>query len=144
MRLSTIHKIVCDYYGIELDVLLSRTRKRQIIEKRQMFHYLCRIFTNKSLSCIGLYYKDVINTFYDHATVRHSCKTIEDLMEVDKVLRLDYMSLSESIKSENIVFKISLSKEKEVLILSILHSKTFKSLNENLKTRQKHIESMLT
>ena len=74
---------VCEYFNITRDTLLSATRKRQVVQARQIAMYECRnLIQNCSLSTIG-------NELggKDHATVLHACNTVQDLMSTDKLFR---------------------------------------------------------
>ena len=81
--LSNIYKIlffkkVSNYR----DDLLSKTRKRQIVQARQIAMYMSRNLINCSLSTIGAEIGGK-----DHATVLHACTTVNDLMSTDKTFR---------------------------------------------------------
>ena len=76
-------KTVCEYFNITRDMLLSKTRKRQIVQARQIAMYECRnLIQNCSLNTIGAELGGK-----DHATVLHSCSTVQDLMSTDKLFR---------------------------------------------------------
>ena len=77
-----IQKTVCNYYGMEPDILNSKSRKREIVQARQIAMYFSKQLTNSSLSAIG----SIIGK-KDHATVLHACKTINNLIETDKELK---------------------------------------------------------
>ncbi|MBR4774635.1 MAG: chromosomal replication initiator protein DnaA [Bacteroidales bacterium] len=80
---DTIIDTVCEYFNITRELLLSKTRKRQIVQARQIAMYECRnLVPGCSLSTIGgeLGGKD-------HATVLHACNTVQDLMSTDKSFR---------------------------------------------------------
>jgi len=82
----TIDKIVdtvCGYFNITKDILLSRSRKRQTVQARQIAMFMCRnLITNCSLSTIGSELGGK-----DHATVLHACTTVSDLRDTDKTFR---------------------------------------------------------
>jgi len=74
---------VCEYFNITRDILLSKSRKRQIVQARQIAMYECRnLIPNCSLSTIGSELGGK-----DHATVLHACTTVQDLMSTDKTFR---------------------------------------------------------
>ena len=74
---------VCEYFNISREELVSKSRKRQIVQARQIAMYLCRnMISNCSLAAIGAEIGGK-----DHATVLHSCMTVSDLMATDKVFR---------------------------------------------------------
>ncbi|MDR2927629.1 MAG: chromosomal replication initiator protein DnaA [Cytophagaceae bacterium] len=77
-----IQKTVCSYFGLEPDILLSKSRKREIVQARQIAMYFSKNLTSSSLSTIG-----TIIGKKDHATVLHACKTITNLLETDKELK---------------------------------------------------------
>jgi chromosomal replication initiator protein len=69
---------VCDYYGIKPELLQSRSRKREIVQARQVAMYFSKNFTNSSLSSIG-----ALIGGRDHATVLHACKAVKNLKETN-------------------------------------------------------------
>jgi chromosomal replication initiator protein len=88
-----IQKIVCDYFGLEVNALHSKTRKREIVQARQIAMYFSKSMTNSSLSTIGA---KIGNK--DHATVLHACKTINNLIETDKDLQKQIREIEAQIK----------------------------------------------
>ena len=82
ITIDKVQKVVCDYFNITRDTLLSKTRKRQIVQARQIAMYMSRSLINCSLSTIGAEIGGK-----DHATVLHACTTVNDLMSTDKTFR---------------------------------------------------------
>ena len=82
LTIDKVQKAVCEYFNITRDELLSKTRKRQIVQARQIAMYLSRSFINCSLSTIGAEIGGK-----DHATVLHACTTVTDLMSTDKTFK---------------------------------------------------------
>lgn len=83
ITIDKVQRIVCDYFCISRDDLLSKTRKRQIVQARQIAMYMSRnLIANCSLSTIGAEIGGK-----DHATVLHACTTVSDLMSTDKTFR---------------------------------------------------------
>ena len=82
VTIDKVQKIVCDYFNISRDELVSKTRKRQIVQARQIAMYMSRNLINCSLSTIGMEIGGK-----DHATVLHACTTVNDLMSTDKSFR---------------------------------------------------------
>ena len=83
VSIDTIIRTVCEYFNITRDMLLSKTRKRQIVQARQIAMYECRnLIPNCSLSTIGSELGGK-----DHATVLHACTTVQDLMATDRSFR---------------------------------------------------------
>ncbi|MFO7869057.1 MAG: chromosomal replication initiator protein DnaA [Bacteroidales bacterium] len=79
ISIDFIKKTVCEYFSIPLDELKSKTRKREIVQSRQVAMYFAKTFTKNSLATIGAQIGGK-----DHATVLHACKTINNLVETDK------------------------------------------------------------
>ncbi|MBO6169551.1 MAG: chromosomal replication initiator protein DnaA [Bacteroidales bacterium] len=83
LSISAVQSAVCDYFNITPEELLSKSRKRQILQARQISMYLCRsLISNCSLSTIGAQ-----TGGKDHATVLHSCNIVADLMATDRVFK---------------------------------------------------------
>ena len=83
VTIDLIVNTVCEYFNITRDILLSKSRKRQIVQARQIAMYECRnLIPNCSLSTIGSELGGK-----DHATVLHACTTVQDLMSTDKTFR---------------------------------------------------------
>lgn len=82
ITVSRIQDTVCNYFGISRDIFLSKTRRREIVQARQIAMYLSRSLTKTSLSSIGAQLGGK-----DHATVLHACSTVNDLMDTDRNFR---------------------------------------------------------
>ena len=83
VNMEKVQQTVCDYFNISREDLVSKSRKRQIVQARQIAMYLCRnLISNCSLAAIG---SEIGGK--DHATVLHSCMTVSDLMLTDRVFR---------------------------------------------------------
>lgn len=83
LTIDRVQKVVCDYFDITKETLLSKTRKRQIVQARQIAMYMSRThIPNCSLSTIG---SEIGGK--DHATVMHACNTVSDLMSTDRLFK---------------------------------------------------------
>ncbi len=82
LTIDKVQKTVCDYFKITKEVLLSKSRKRDIVQARQIAMYLSRNLIKCSLATIGSELGGK-----DHSTVLHACSTVSDLMSVDKGFR---------------------------------------------------------
>lgn len=78
LEIEEIRNIVARYFSIPIYNLDLNTRKREIVSKRQVAHYLAKIHTAESLSNIG---KAIGNK--DHATVLNSSKTVNNLIDTN-------------------------------------------------------------
>ena len=83
ITIDYIQKVVCDYFGLTIDVINSSTRHREIVQARQLIMYYAKKYTKYSLSTIGLYCGNK-----NHATVLHACRTVNNLMDTDKQFRI--------------------------------------------------------
>jgi chromosomal replication initiator protein len=79
VSIEYIQKMVADYFEMDLDTLQSKTRKRHIVQARQLAMYFAKRFTKASLASIGSQIGK-----RDHATVLHACRTVENLADTDK------------------------------------------------------------
>lgn len=80
LTIERVEDSVCEYFNISRDVLQSQSRKRQIVQARQIAMYLCRNYLpNCSLATIGAEIGGK-----DHATVLHACATVADLIVTDR------------------------------------------------------------
>jgi chromosomal replication initiator protein len=79
ISIDYIQKIVSDYFQLDLETLQSKTRKRHVVQARQLAMFFAKKFTKASLANIGSQIGD-----RDHATVLHACKTVDNLMATDK------------------------------------------------------------
>ncbi|MFV0377317.1 MAG: chromosomal replication initiator protein DnaA [Mangrovibacterium sp.] len=82
LSIDYISKVVCDYFNLSVDHLHTKTRKREIVQARQLAMYFSKNMTKSSLASIG---SQIGNK--DHATVLHACKTVNNLIETDKNFR---------------------------------------------------------
>ena len=82
ISVSKIQTAVCNYFNITTDQFMSKTRKREIVQARQIAMYLSRNLTKTSLASIGAQLGGK-----DHATVLHACNTVCDLMDTDRGFR---------------------------------------------------------
>jgi chromosomal replication initiator protein len=82
ISIDYIQKVVCDYFELPLELLKSKTRKREVVQARQLAMYFSKALTKSSLSHIGLHCGGK-----DHATVLHACRTVNNLIETDKKFR---------------------------------------------------------
>ena len=83
LTLNTILNMVCTYYGIATDNVKSRCRLRQLVDARQLYARLARLYTPSTWRAIG----SVINR--DHSTIIHSYNKISELAEIDKKTAYD-------------------------------------------------------
>ncbi|MBD1158463.1 chromosomal replication initiator protein DnaA, partial [Pelagibacterales bacterium SAG-MED17] len=90
--IDTIQTIVCKFYKISKNEMLSPRRSRYLVRPRQIAIYLAKMLTSKSLPEIGRSFSN-----RDHTTVIHSVKTIERLRKEDSELNINIDSLKNKI-----------------------------------------------
>ena len=82
VSIEFIQQSCADYYGIQVEDLKAKTRKKEIVIARQVAMYFSKEFTNHSLKSIGYHFGG-----RDHSTVIHAVQAINDLMETDPSFR---------------------------------------------------------
>ncbi|MDR2407153.1 MAG: chromosomal replication initiator protein DnaA [Bacteroidales bacterium] len=94
ISIDYIQKVVCDYFQIPVSDIFSASRKRQVVQVRQVTMYFSKKYTEFSLAYIG-----ELCGNKDHATVLHACRTISNLKEIDKKLRMALEEIDKIIKN---------------------------------------------
>lgn len=84
---------VCSHFNLDESAVYTKTRKRDVVQVRQISMYLAKKHTDISASKIG----QLIGN-RDHATVLHACKIIKDLIEVDKSFKSEIEDIESSFK----------------------------------------------
>ena len=92
VTIDNIQTIVCKYFKISKNEMLSSRRSRYLVRPRQTAIYLAKMLTSKSLPEIGRNFSN-----RDHTTVIHSVKTIEKLKKEDNELNIKIDSLKNKI-----------------------------------------------
>ena len=92
VSIDYIQKIICDYFELPIELLKSKTRKREVVQARQLAMYFAKKMTKSSLATIGMY-----NGGKDHATVLHACKTVNNLIDTDKRFRASVDEIQKKI-----------------------------------------------
>tara|TARA_B100000470_G_scaffold63598_1_gene48289 strand:- start:754 stop:2172 length:1419 start_codon:yes stop_codon:yes gene_type:complete len=100
VTIDSIQTIVCQFFKISKNEMLSARRSRYLVRPRQTAIYLAKMLTSKSLPEIGRSFSN-----RDHTTVIHSVKTIERLRQGDKELNSNI---------DNLKNKILYNKENEI------------------------------
>ena len=79
ISMEYIQKLVCEYFEVPIEMVKSKTRKREIVQARQISMYLAKLHTKTSLKSIGAFFGG-----RDHSTVIYACQTVDDLIDTDK------------------------------------------------------------
>ena len=92
VTIDLIQTLVCKFFKISKNEMLSSRRSRYLVRPRQTAIYLTKILTPKSLPEIGREFSN-----RDHTTIIHSVKTIERLKENDKNMEENINNLKNQI-----------------------------------------------
>ena len=82
LTIDHMQQIIADYFNLDIESLHSKTRKRNVVQARQLAMFFSKKYTKNSLSTIGSQIGQ-----RDHATVLHACKTVENLIETDRAFK---------------------------------------------------------
>ena len=96
VSVDMIQSLVCKFFIISKNEMLSSRRSRYLVRPRQTAIYLTKILTSKSLPEIGREFSN-----RDHTTVIHSIKTIENLKKNDTELCANIDTLKNQILYNN-------------------------------------------
>ncbi len=93
LTIEEIIQKVCAHYEIEESAIHTKTRKREVVQVRQIAMYLAKKHTESSSARIG----QLIGN-KDHATVLHACKQVKDLLGVDKAFKTELEEIEATLK----------------------------------------------
>ena len=96
VTIDLIQTLVCKYFKIRKNEMLSSRRSRYLVRPRQTAIYLTKILTSKSLPEIGREFSN-----RDHTTIIHSVRTIEKLKEKDQEMVENINKLKNEILYSN-------------------------------------------
>lgn len=88
LQKDRIKEIVCTHYGLDpATILLSKSRKREMVFARQLIMYFMKKYTGMSLKSIGREFAGTsTGNKKDHTTVIHSIQTVKNLMDTDQYI----------------------------------------------------------
>ena len=92
ISIDYIQKVVSDYFEMDIETLCSKSRKRNIVQARQIAMFFAKKYTKSSLANIG---SQIGNR--DHATVLHACKTVDNLLETDKEFKAHFEDINKKL-----------------------------------------------
>ncbi len=95
VSIEYIQKVVCDYFDLEIEILKSKTRKREVVQARQIAMFFSKKLTKSSLANIGAHCGGK-----DHATVLHACRTVNNLSETDKQFKTYLTDLEKKLSMQ--------------------------------------------
>lgn len=95
VTIDSIQKIVGEHLSIEVELMKAKTRKRDIVQARQIAMFFAKEMTRHSLKSIGLHFGG-----RDHSTVIHALQTVSDLIATDKYFKQNVTDIRKRISME--------------------------------------------
>ena len=93
LTIKKIQESVCRYFNIEESLILTPSRKQEIVQARQITMFLSKKYTDFSFAYIG---KVIGNK--DHATVLYACNVVKDQIEISKPFRSTMEAIETCLK----------------------------------------------
>ena len=93
ITIDNIINTVCQHFGLDTNTIHTKSRKREVVQARQIAMYLAKNYTEFSTAKIG----SLIGN-KDHATVLHACKTISELKEVSKSFQTELEEIQAALR----------------------------------------------
>ena len=91
-KVERILWVICGLSGLTKEQLMARSRKRELMEYRQMAGYLMCMHTGLTLKAIGYHLGN-----RDHSTVIHARDTVSDLLETNAEFRNKFKTINEKL-----------------------------------------------
>ena len=92
VTVEDIIALVCRHYGLEEEIIRTKSRRREVVHARQVAMYLAKEHTDLSSSKIG-----VLIGGRDHATVLHALHSVRNQQQIDKLFRAELADLQEQL-----------------------------------------------
>lgn len=108
-----IKENVLKHFKISEEEFLSKTRKREIMKTRQIYHYLCRKLTSSSLHSIAR------TTNQNHATVIHSITNVSNQKFLYKEVQNDLREITQNIENQTTRYRELVPTEVNLLKLCL-------------------------
>lgn len=93
VSIDYIQKTVAEYYGVKVNLIKDKIRKKEIVQARQVAMYLAKDYTNHSLKAIGYHFGG-----RDHSTVIHAVQSVNDMMKTEAPFKLQIEQLRKKLK----------------------------------------------
>ncbi len=94
VTINEIKEKVALQYNVKVDIIESKSRKHEVALARQMAIFLARKYTTLSLKSIG----DAFGG-RDHSTVLHSCQAIQNYLDTDRKIKVEFDILESIINN---------------------------------------------
>lgn len=132
LRLEQIEKKISEYFQLPEGLIKKKTKKREIVEARQICHYFAVLLTKCNNTTIGNYFGG-----HDHSTVSHSKKTVENLCDTDAHYSAVVKEIKEILEDLIEINKRRQEREKEAEIKK-------RSMNDFIKyIEQETVENLI-
>ena len=95
ITIESIQEIVGEHLSIEVEQMKAKTRKRDIVQARQIAMFFAKEMTRHSLKSIGIHFGG-----RDHSTVIHALQTVNDLVATDKYFKQSVSEIRKRISLE--------------------------------------------
>ncbi len=93
VSIDEVQRYVSEYFGLTVDDLKAKTRKREIVTARQIAMYFAKEYTGFSLKSIGYHFGG-----RDHSTVIHAIQTVNDFMMEKRELKMCIDDIDKKLK----------------------------------------------
>ena len=93
LTIDEILEKVCRHYNVEQHQVFSKSRKRDLVQVRQVSMFFAQKYTKMPAGRIG----QLIGN-RDHSTVIHSCNAVEQRLKVDQAFQAEISSIENSFK----------------------------------------------
>lgn len=93
-KADAIVEIICEYYCLDIQIVKSKWRKREVTFCRQVCMYFLRQETALSLKAIAKMFSG-----RDHTTTIHSLNTVKDLIQTDESIRREVLLLGDRVQN---------------------------------------------
>jgi chromosomal replication initiator protein len=95
ITIDHILETTCKFFDVKQEDIFTSSLKQNIVQVRQIAMFLSQKYTNHSYARIGAQIGK-----RNHATVLHSCKQVEDRMQVDKSFKAKIEELEALLKKK--------------------------------------------
>jgi chromosomal replication initiator protein len=97
VRLDDIVQIVSDFYGVPIEEMVKKGRKKEVAHPRQMAMYLLRTELDTPFSTIGDFFGG-----RDHTTVLHAVEKVNRAKESHLRIKEELLSLKEKLQAPTV------------------------------------------
>lgn len=95
MQIAEVFRIVCKYFDVDVEKAKSKSRKRELVEARQVYCYICKLYTKASLKTIAGYIGG-----RDHTTAIHSIQEVKNHISTERHFKQSIIELEALVESK--------------------------------------------